>query len=151
MSAELVARVRAYLDSHNVITLATAGADGPWAAAVYYVHVGFRLNFLSAPTSRHARNLASRPEVAATIQEDYDDWTAIQGIQLEGRVQRLNDPARAQAIDRYRAKFPVIGPQAPPQVAAALEKSAWYELVPTRLYFIDNTRGLGHRDEVPLP
>ncbi len=58
MSDELRTQVIEYLDRHNVMTLATVGPQGPWAAAVFYVHDldvrgGLRLHFLSAPTSRH--------------------------------------------------------------------------------------------------
>ncbi len=61
----------AYLRDHNVMTLATIGAQGLWAAAVFYVNDGFTLYFLSAPTSRHSLNIESQSTVAATIQEDY--------------------------------------------------------------------------------
>ena len=32
----------------------------------------------------------------------------------------------------------------------ALAKVNWYQLQPERLYFIDNSLGLGHRDEIAL-
>jgi SAM-dependent methyltransferase len=35
-------------------------------------------------------------------------------------------------------------------IAAALERVRWFRLEPERLYFIDNTRGFGHRDEIRL-
>ena len=61
MSPPLKARVLALLGEHHVMTLASVGADGPWAAAVFYAHDDLRLYFLSAPTSRHAVNLAAEP------------------------------------------------------------------------------------------
>jgi hypothetical protein len=33
-------------------------------------------------------------------------------------------------------------------IKEALERIDWYELVPERLLFIDNSRGFGHRDAV---
>ncbi|MCP4360184.1 MAG: pyridoxamine 5'-phosphate oxidase, partial [Chloroflexi bacterium] len=75
----LTERTLAYLRDHNVMTLATNGPEGLWAAAVFYVNVDFRLYFLSSPTTRHSLNIAARPAVAATIQEDYGDWLAIKG------------------------------------------------------------------------
>ena len=68
---------------NNVVTLATSGPEGIWAAAVFYAEDGFELTFLSAEHTRHARNIASQSHVAATIQEDYADWPGIQGIQLK--------------------------------------------------------------------
>lgn len=144
--------VAAYLREHHVMTLATLGADGPWAAAVFYAHVGVALFFLSAPTTRHARNLARDARCAATIQDDVADWQAVRGVQLEGRAQRLEgDDARA-AQRLYGAKFPLIADlgRAPLAIAQAFDKVAWYRLDAERLYFIDNSRGFGHRDSFDL-
>jgi uncharacterized protein YhbP (UPF0306 family) len=148
MSERLQTAVLDYLAAHNVVTVATQGAEGLWAAAVFYVNEGFNLYFLSAPHTRHSRNLAGNTAVAATIQEDYQEWTAIKGIQLEGHCTLLGGPEREGAIVRYAAKFPIIADTAPPQVAQAMNKIGWYKIVPARLYFIDNSLGLGHRDLV---
>jgi hypothetical protein len=144
--------VLAYLASHQVMTLATNGPLGPWAAAVFYVNDEFTLTFLSSPRSRHAGDLAADPRCAAAIHEDYHDWPEIKGVQLEGRARVLTGSRKLRAIARYGAKFPVVRPeQAPALIRAALEKVAWYELVPERCFFVDNSRGFGHRDEIPLP
>jgi uncharacterized protein YhbP (UPF0306 family) len=152
MNNALREKTLAYLQNHNVMTLATTGSEGLWAAAVFYVNVDFTLYFLSAPTTRHSLNLATQPGIAATIQEDYEDWPEIKGIQLEGKVYRVEGKERAAAITRYGVKFPVIGnlAQAPAQIVKAMSKIAWYKVIPERIYFIDNSLGLGHRDEVLL-
>lgn len=143
-------RALSYLEGHNVMTLATIGPEGPWAAAVFYVTDGFTFYFLSSPATRHGRNLAAEPRVAATVQGDDADWTEIRGVQLEGEARRIEEEGRAAAVERYGEKFPVIrDPQA--EIAQALDKVAWYRLVPHRLHFIDNSRGLGHREEIELP
>ena len=142
----------AYLANHNVMTLATSGPEGLWAAAVFYVNDGFTLHFLSAPTTRHSQNIAVQPGVAVTIQEDYKDWPEIKGIQLEGKARRIEGDEQAAAIARYGQKFPIVGnlDKAPVEIARAMSKIAWYKITPERLYFIDNSLGLGHRDEVML-
>jgi hypothetical protein len=152
LSGGLRERVLRYLAAHHVMTLATTGPEGPWAAAVFYASEDFTLYFLSAPGSRHGRNMAAQPRVAATIQEDYPDWPEIQGIQLEGEVSLIEGAEKAEAMRLYGLKFPVVADSArmPPEIARALDRVAWYELVPARLYFIDNSRGFGHRDELPL-
>lgn len=142
-------RALAYIRTHNVITLATTGSDGVWAAAVFYAEDGFVLTFLSAEHTRHARNIATQPRIAATIQEDYTDWPDIQGIQLEGSVRKLAGHERDRAIDRYKIKYPFMD-RPIPKLASALNKVSWYIIEPQRLYFIDNTRGFGHRDEIDL-
>jgi uncharacterized protein YhbP (UPF0306 family) len=140
----------AYLQQHQVMTLATNGPEGLWAAAVFYASDGFDLYFLSASHTRHAQNIASSPRIAATIQEDYTDWAMIQGVQLAGEVSQLSGAQRLKAIALYQAKFIFLA-QAPPLIKAAFEKVNWYRLRPYQLYFVDNTRGFGHRDEIDLP
>lgn len=152
MSLALPPAVADYLAGHHVATLATCGGDGPWAAAVFYASDGASLIFLSAPTTRHCRNLAEDSRCAATIQEDYREWPQIKGIQLEGRVIELQGEAAKRAQQIYGAKFPVLGPlaQVPPAIVKALAKVNWYRLVPERFHFIDNSQGFGHRDDIPL-
>jgi hypothetical protein len=153
VKADLAEAALAYLREHNVVTLATSGPQGLWAAAVFYVNDGFELYFLSAPTSRHSLNIGANPSIAATIQEDYRDWPAIKGIQLEGRADRITGIEQAAALGRYQAKFPVIRnlAQAPAEIARAMGRIGWYKITPDRLFLIDNSLGFGHRDEILLP
>lgn len=143
-------RVLRYLRAHHVMTLATRGDDGPWAAAVFYVNDGFTLYCLSAPTSRHCLHVAQHPRVAATIHEDYADWPQIRGIQLEGIASELAGEDADRARRLYADKYPIVGKlaQAPAAIVEAMAKIRWYRIVPERLYFIDNSAGFGHRDEI---
>lgn len=138
-----------YLQGHQVMTLATVSMDSPWATALFYVNNGFALYFLSAGHTRHIKNVGGQPQAAATIQEDYEDWPAIKGIQLEGHVFQLHGEKQKEAISLYEKKYPFIK-SAPSQIRLKLAKVNWYCLSPSRLYFIDNSQGLGHRDEIPL-
>ena len=140
-------RALLYLRNHQVMTLATAGGDGIWAAAVFYVNEGFDLYFLSAGHTRHARHIAANGRVAATIQEDYPGWEEIKGIQLEGSARRLEGAERDTAILLYEEKYPFVA-QADQQIQAALARVDWYRLRPDALYFVDNSRGFGFRDRV---
>lgn len=144
------AHLLTYLQTHTVLSLATHGSAGVWAAAVFYVNDDITLYFLSAPHTRHSQNIAQNPQVAATIQENYSNWTDIKGIQLEGPCHLLAGTERDHAITLYAQKFPIIGGDAPPQIAKALDKIGWYKINPSRLYFIDNSKGLGHREEVTI-
>jgi uncharacterized protein YhbP (UPF0306 family) len=149
MPAVLRERVLAYLRAHRVATLATHGTDGPWAAAVFYASDGFELCFLSSPSSRHCRNLANSPRAAAAIHEDYADWRDIRGVQLEGTVSELGGADERAARSLYAEKFRFVRNPAG-VIAQALEKVRWYRLAPERLYFVDNSRGFGHRDAIAL-
>jgi len=150
MTPGLAHEVADYLALHHVLTLATCGADGPWAAAVFYVHDGNALTFLSSPATRHCRNLAHDARCAATIHDDTGDWSRIKGIQLEGRARELEGDEARLARQRYGEKFPLIAELTPAPIAQALAKVRWYRLDAQRLYFIDNSRGFGHREQVDL-
>lgn len=136
-----------YISNHQVLTLATSGPDGVWAAAVFYVNDTFDFYFLSAGHTRHARHVARNPRVAATIQEDYAGWEEIKGIQMEGSVFLLSGVEESAAIALYRQKYRFLA-EANAEMEAALDQVNWYHLLPERLYFIDNSRGLGHREQV---
>jgi uncharacterized protein len=143
-------RVRSYLREHHVMTLASLGDEGVWAAAVFYANDGFAMYFLSPPTSRHCRNLGGNPRVSAAIHEDYTDWREIKGVQLEGIASVLAGEEEQIARRIYAAKFPIAGKQAPASIVKALAKVRCYKLLPERLCFIDNSAGFGHRDEIDL-
>lgn len=136
-----------FLRAHHVLTLAVTDAEGPWAAALFYVSDGVRCYILSDPKTRHARAIAADPRVAATIQNQPEDWTSIRGIQLEGRARRLTGTARARALARYLARFSTA--VADPRLVGAFKSAAAYEVVPSRLFLIDNRR-FGQRVDVPL-
>jgi uncharacterized protein len=145
-------QVQSYLRQHHVMTLASHGAEGVWAAAVLYANDGFALYFLSSPSSRHCRNVTGNPRVSATVHEDYSDWREIKGVQMEGIASLLAGEEEDDARRHYGAKFPIVGKleKAPASIVKALAKVRWYKLMPERLYFIDNSAGFGHRDEIDL-
>lgn len=145
--SDLYGTVTDYLQQHRVLSLATQGPLGLWAAAVFYANEAFTFYFLSAPHTRHAQNLSEVPRAAGTIQDDDVTWQEISGVQLEGAVQRLGGADRDHAISVYRARFPFLD-DAPQEIRAAWQAVDWYRLVPDRLYFIDNRRGFGHRDRI---
>lgn len=137
-----------YLRTHNVMTLATVGDDGPWAAAVFYANVDFTLYFVSAPDARHSRAIASRPRVAVTVQEDYREWSAIKGLQIEGSARVIVGPEQSAASATYRAKYPFVGIAS--TLAAAMAKVAWYKVEPDRVFYLDNAVRFGFREEIRL-
>jgi len=154
MSDDLRETVRAYLAERYSLTLATNGSEGPWAAGVYFASEGLTLYFLSDPASRHCQDIAGNQRVAAAIHEDYKNWREIRGIQLEGTagpVAGANDLARAWEV--YLAKFPFVRQF---RVGDALEimgravRARFYRLVPSRVFYLDNRKGFGHREELTL-
>jgi hypothetical protein len=138
-----------FLRRHSVLTLATCGSDGPGAAAVFYACDGLDLFFLSAPNTRHGRHLAEDSRVAATVQEHFEDWSRISGVQLGGTALRLHGDAALHAQRQYAARFPAIfdSSQAGSPISAAMAKVYWHRFECTHVRFIDNSLGFGHRDE----
>ena len=106
MSRELKRQILDYLQAHNTMTLATCAGDVPWAATVFYASDDLQLYFFSSPDARHSVNLSANSRVAVTMQEDYKDWRAIQGIQLEGKVMPVDGVIeKAQAMAVYARKY----------------------------------------------
>jgi len=152
MEAKLRATILDYLEKHNTLTLATAGDGQPWATALYYVNDGFNLYILSKPETRHCQNLAQNPAVAVTINEDYKNWREIKGIQMEGRAYQLSgrgEKARAWAL--YLRKYPFVKDFIMlPRFKEALESVKLYKIVPTAVWFIDNTKGYFNKQKIEL-
>jgi uncharacterized protein YhbP (UPF0306 family) len=143
---DLHAEAHAMLAEHTTLVLAITDADGPWAAAVYFVADGFRLYWLSSPDARHSRALVGSPRVAGAIHGEQSDWREIRGLQLEGRAAELTDRTERRRVEAlYTAKFPFARP-----LLARITGVRWYRLLPTRLVSVDNRRGFGDRREVPL-
>jgi len=125
-----------YLHTHNVLCLATSVDNKPWVSPVFYAIHNSRLIFLSAPHTLHCKNIASNPNVSASVQEDYKDWADIKGLQMDGVVSRVADVDVPSVIDFYSKKFPITGTDAPAEIANALEKIHWYSVSVQKLLFI---------------
>lgn len=143
--------VQAYLAAHSVLSLATRGPEGPWAASVFYVHIGWTLYFLSASASQHSQNLAETPRVAATINPDSSDWREIRGVQLDGTAALVaGDGERTAGLSAYRSKYPFLDQASGTSLEHALERVQLYRIVPSRVLFVDNSKGFGHREQVDI-
>ena len=151
MDPETVARIFAFLDAHHVMALATCGEGGPHAANVLYVREGFALVWVSHPTSRHSREVASDARVAATIAPDYVDIDAIRGVQISGLAHVLSGAShRAQARRLLEARYPALKRLCPGRLRQACADMELYRLEPARIVLIDNSRGFAHKDTLEL-
>jgi len=146
-----------YMEEHNTISLASEKDGIPHASTVFYVNVGFELYFLSSPTSRHGKNFSHNPRVSGTINEDYSNWLTIKGIQLAGVVENIGAILKNGRIAKaYVKKFPnvadfLISPQRLGQaIVQKVVKVKFYKIIPSRICFINNELGFGHRDELVL-
>lgn len=145
---ELRGEIRAFLEAHHTVTLATVADDGSaHAASLLYAPDGLALVWTSDRGSRHSLHLAARPMVTATVAPDYDDFRAIRGLQISGHARALSDAelghARSLLMGRY--SFLRLLASGPVALLEAWRKAAFYRLDPLRITLIDNTRGFGHK------
>ena len=154
---QLEQKIARYLESCNTISLATAVGGIPHAAAVFYVSIGFNLYFLSSPKSRHGDNLMQNPTVSGTINEDYSNWLQIKGIQFQGRVECIGGILKnARIAKAYVKKFPnvadfLISPyKLGKEIAQKVSSVKFYQIWPVKIYFLDNSLGFGHREELDI-
>lgn len=151
MAGEIEKEALHYLESHYVLTLATTGEDGPWASAVFYVNSGFTLYFFSESHTRHGRNLAANPVVAAAIHEDYHDWREIKGIQLLGEATPAGTIEKARVIALFTRKFPSVSAFfTDPKYALTVTRAHVYRLIPREVWYLDNEKGFSSRQKLDL-
>jgi hypothetical protein len=81
---DLVRIARAVIDANSYLTLATADRAGlPWPSPVWYAQAGYREFFwVSAPGTRHSRNLAERPEAGIAIFDSHVPAGTAQAVYL---------------------------------------------------------------------
>lgn len=146
-----------YMETHHTVSLATEKDGVPHAATVFFVNLGFDLYFFSSSTSRHGANFAQNPIVSATINADYSEWQSIKGIQMEGVVENIGGILKNPRISKkYIKKFPDVADflLSPKKLGEAIAKKVagvdYYRLRPSKIYFLNNELGFGHRDELTI-
>ena len=107
------------------------------------------------PTRAIVRTWRQTPNIAVTVQEDYQDWRKIKGIQLEGKVALVDGLAsKAKAIAIYARKYPAVIKLFTDPTSGVYHKAflkvKFYRVAPERLFYIDNEQGFGKRQELVL-
>lgn len=150
-------RIANFLAARNTASLATRGDQRPWAASVFFVSDDdLNLYFVTDPKTLHGQHLDDGP-VAATINEDVGDWSAIQGVQLTGWANRLSDAERSAALPLYLRKFPdvrhmVDAPTSEQErlIGERLMATPFYRVKPDWIRLIDNRIRFGFKEELTL-
>jgi nitroimidazol reductase NimA-like FMN-containing flavoprotein (pyridoxamine 5'-phosphate oxidase superfamily) len=141
--SELKDKIESYLKDHDYMTVATAAPDAtPRAATVSYATEGMTIYFSTGPSTEKYKNIASKPAVACTVDEDEKDWSKIKGVQLTGFATIVEDEEeQSAAFDLLQSKFPQMK-EMPPKVRPKIIR-----IDPKAAYFIDNSLSFGHRDK----
>jgi nitroimidazol reductase NimA-like FMN-containing flavoprotein (pyridoxamine 5'-phosphate oxidase superfamily) len=148
MDAQFEKKIRALLDEHRVMTVATLRPDGwPQATTVGYVNVGLTLYFLCGLDSQKAANLARDDRVSLTIGDDAPQIMQISGLSMAAHAERVVDRKEAEKVlsllpSKYPAQesFPLTMPKP--------EDVAIFRLTPTVISILDYSKGFGHTDLV---
>ena len=130
------------------LTVSTVSPDGsPRAADVYFCSdANLNLYFYSDPASRHSRNIARDPRVAAAVRIESIDWHEVKGVQLEGEAARVDDlDERQKAWRMMCAKFPFY--ESFTDVIARLEI---YRITPQSVRWLDNSASFGYKEDFDL-
>ncbi len=143
------------MDEVSTLTLATSNNNAPWAATVFFVADSkFNIYFVSDHRTQHGRDMVANEQVAATINPDCDNWHAVAGLQIRGKVAIVEGMERAKALAIYFRKFPQIDalfakPEGEHEVtiAARLKAANFYKITPELIRVIDNEQGFGWREE----
>lgn len=146
--AALKREIRAFLDAHHVVSLATVADGAAHAASVMFALEGFSLYWTSDPGARHSLAIERNAQVAATVAPDYTDFRLIRGVQIAGRARALSataEAAHARELLHRRFAFLRELDAMPAALRAALDRAAYYRLDPDTLTLIDNTRGFGSK------
>ena len=130
------ATARAVLDAAVYLTLATADAEGrPWSTPVYFAAEGGRhLYWMSSPDRAHSRNIAARPEVAASVFDSTQPPGTGRGLYLAATAGLVPDDEVAHGMTVYpgppergarRMTVADVTPPSPYRLYRAVVTGAW--------------------------
>jgi nitroimidazol reductase NimA-like FMN-containing flavoprotein (pyridoxamine 5'-phosphate oxidase superfamily) len=102
------ATVPRLLGEHQYLVLGTADGDGrPWVTPVFYTADDeHRVLWVSAPDSRHSRNIAARPEVAITIYDTHSPIGEAEALYLGSTAECVAGDARVAALAVLNSRLP---------------------------------------------
>jgi PPOX class probable F420-dependent enzyme len=130
------------LEHSRKVQLATIGPDGvPHLVSMYYVMMDGQITFWTYRTSQKARNLERDPRVTCLV-ETGEAYFDLRGVQVQGTVRRIDDPARVRAIGRRVAQTmgDVPAEALDEYVEHAARKRVGYAVEPTRVITWDHAK-----------
>jgi len=150
MPDDLREEIEEYIRGHDVCTIAIADGKKPSAHTMYYVNEGLHIYMESNPQSQKIHILRANPNISLTIDEDYQDWRNIKGIQLSGKA-KITDEEHAPRLQRmFTDKFPHLN-----EMGGIPDHHVFIQVKPEKIYYMDFTKRFGkkhvyHVDETSL-
>ena len=146
MNQEVFDKIEKYLHAHKKMTLATVTDSGqPLAHTVQYVSEGNTVFFFTRATQRKVVNIKGNQRVAYTVDQDYEDWSAIQGVQMIATARILED------YDEVDLRFELFADKFPHLAAIGksfLDHHIIIEVKPVIGRFLDNNIKFGYYEEL---
>lgn len=141
------------LRTHTVLTLSTVYRSEPHAVSLMYASEGFTLYWVSDPRSRHSLALADSSRASVTVASHFTDFQTIEGLQCRGAAHKLGDKATREhgfqlLANRYEFLQEFLS--GPAKLVRSLDLAAVYRFDPDEITLIDNSKGFGHKQAVPL-
>ena len=136
-TGDLTKEMVSFLKVHHVFTIATASGNRPWCAQCFYVYVPEwkAIVFTSDADTRHITESVENPYVAASILLETETIGKIQGLQIEGMVEKPEGNDLSKASRFYLKRFPY----------AVLIKTTMWVLRLTSIKMTDNRFGFGKK------
>ena len=91
-----------FIKEHHVITLATSKDNIPWSAHCFYAFLKEEnaLVFTTDDTTRHATEMLENQKVSGGIVLETKVVGKIRGVQLTGKVHKLNNDSKKKTSSR---------------------------------------------------
>ncbi|MHA1378818.1 MAG: pyridoxamine 5'-phosphate oxidase family protein [Candidatus Helarchaeota archaeon] len=138
----------AYLDSHNLLTMATATNSGvPHAACLEYANNKMDVYVSTWMGSRKLKNIQKNPKVFYEVHDvvniNKDDIKNIKGLQVAaiGKVLQYPSSQFKAAWDIMIKKYPIF------KLVKLNEKRAILHFIPETLWMLDYSIKFGHTDK----
>src|SRR4051794_23212190 len=104
------ARVQRFLDTKEIVVLATLEPDGaPLATAVWFLHDAVSLAMISEARWQKVTNLRRDPRVSVVAEAGEHGRGELRGVAIQGRAAFLDDgPERRALVDGFHRKYPAL-------------------------------------------
>jgi len=126
-----------FIEEHHVLTLSTAKDNQAYTANCFYVYLAENKMFVftSDKDTRHGKEMVLNPNVAANIVLETKSVGKIQGLQILGRVEELQNQDLKIGKKAYLKKYPY----------AVLKLETMWGLKVRFLKLTDNRLGFGKK------
>jgi uncharacterized protein YhbP (UPF0306 family) len=132
-ASRLVATTRRLLGASSLCAIATVspGARAHVNTAYFAWRADFNVVWLSAPESRHSRNLRANPSVAIAVFDSRQSWDGLdRGIQLFGSAREVRGSPAFEVERLYAQRFRAYD-------RSALRAYRFYRFRPSRIKLFD--------------